>query len=75
MADEVERLTQVRRMCITGEARRRRLDARLSVNELAAACGVSGLTVHRWETGSRRPRRDAALRYLNVLEKIARVAA
>jgi DNA-binding transcriptional regulator YiaG len=72
MANDAERLAKIRSMCRSGEARRRRLAAELSLSEVADSCGVQVATVHRWETGGRRPRREAGLRYLEVLESIAR---
>lgn len=74
MANDIERLATIRRWCTTGEARRRRLAAQLSLAEVAEACEVDYVTVQRWETGARRPRRTAALRYLDVLEQLARAA-
>lgn len=73
MANDVARLARIRRWCATGEARRRRKDAGLSLMEVAEAIGVNLTTVHRWENGSHRPRRSAALRYLAALEQAGRV--
>lgn len=68
---ELEGLIRVRRMASTGEARALRLRAGLSLSEVADACGVAVMTVHRWEVGKRRPTdRAAALRYLAVIELI-----
>ncbi len=65
-------LIRVRRMAETGLARRIREDAGVSLAELALDVGVHKTNVHRWETGSRRPRGEPAIRYLRVLEELAR---
>lgn len=65
------RLTEVRQMTGSGEARRIRLEAGLSLKELGAGCGSDQSTVFRWESGDRRPRGVAALRYLELLEAIS----
>lgn len=65
------RLTQVRQMIGSGEARRIRLEAGLSLKELGAGCGSDQSTVSRWESGDRRPRGVPALRYLELLEQIS----
>ena len=65
-------LVRVRRLASTGTARHIREEAELSLSEMAKAAKVHTTTVHRWETGSRRPRGEAALRYLRVLEDLTR---
>lgn len=65
----------VRRWCVTGEAHARRVAARLSLGEVAQAAGVDAATIRKWETGTRTPRRDAALRYYAILDSLGRVAA
>lgn len=75
MPNDIERLARARRICTSGEARKCRLDAKLSLREVAEACGVDTAAVHKWETGQRLPRREAALRYLAVIEVISRAAA
>jgi len=49
-----------------------REDAGLSLSELAAAVQVHKVTIFRWEHGQRRPRGEAARRYLEVLDGLAR---
>jgi len=66
--DDVQRLLKVRRLVATGEARSRRLATALSLGEVAGACGVDASTVSRWESGTRRPRGAAALRYAHLLD-------
>ncbi|WP_406144126.1 helix-turn-helix domain-containing protein [Streptomyces anulatus] len=64
------RLAEVRSAAVTGEARRLRRDARLSIGEVASACGVDQSTVWRWENGTRAPRGDRALRYGELLDAL-----
>jgi len=45
--------------------------AKLSQAEVAAAVGVDGPTVCRWESGSRTPRQPAADRYAALLASLA----
>jgi DNA-binding transcriptional regulator YiaG len=59
-------------MAATGAARALREDAGLSLAELARAAEVHKTTVFRWEQGLRRPRGEAAVRYLAVLEDLSR---
>lgn len=70
---DLERLALVRQLITSGAARRTRQDAELSLSEIAEACGVDTATVWRWETGRRRPRGDAALRYADVLDRLGRI--
>jgi DNA-binding transcriptional regulator YiaG len=65
------RLATVRRLAATGEARRIRQAANLSQSEIAAEVRVHEATVSQWESGKQRPRGDAALRYLDVLEALS----
>lgn len=64
---ELARLLEIRRLTESGEARRRRVAAGLSLSEIAQPSDVDVSTVWRWETCKRRPRGPAALRYLSVL--------
>lgn len=70
--DKLERLARARHLAASGEARRVRLHTQTSLSEIAEACSVDTATVWRWETGTRRPRGDAALRYGSVIELLAR---
>jgi DNA-binding transcriptional regulator YiaG len=45
----------------------------VSLGEIAEPVGVNRSTVSRWERGLTTPRGEAALRYLEVLEELARV--
>jgi DNA-binding transcriptional regulator YiaG len=70
--DDAVQLADLRRMCATGEARRIRLDARLTVPEIARAVGVSHPSIYRWESGRRTPTGTAARRYGALLVALAR---
>jgi DNA-binding transcriptional regulator YiaG len=67
---DTKKLMRVRKLFETGAARAIRESAGLSLKEASAPAGVHKTTLHRWETGSRRPRGEAAIRYLSVLEDI-----
>jgi transcriptional regulator with XRE-family HTH domain len=71
-AAELIRLAEVREAARSGAARELRIEARLSLREVGAACGVSEVTVLRWERNERRPRGAAALRYGAVLRALAK---
>jgi DNA-binding transcriptional regulator YiaG len=65
------RLTRMRKLAESGTARVIRESAGLSLTEAAGSARVNRITIHRWETGQRRPHGDAALRYLALLEELA----
>lgn len=67
------RLTRVRRLASTGAARAIRQAADLSFTEMGELVEVDRTTVWRWEMGQRRPRGEAARRYLTVLEDLTDV--
>ncbi|WP_438478993.1 helix-turn-helix domain-containing protein [Streptomyces asiaticus] len=64
------RLAQVRAAVSSGEAERLRVAARLSIGEVARACGVDQSTVWRWENGMRKPRGRGALAYGELIESL-----
>lgn len=68
--EDVEALARVRALCRSGAARAARIAADLSLSEAARPVRVSPSTIHRWETGERRPRGEAALRYGELLEQL-----
>jgi DNA-binding transcriptional regulator YiaG len=68
--DELVRIANVREACASGAARTIRVDAGLSLGEVARHVDVGVPTVHRWEVGQRRPRGEAALRYGELLEAL-----
>lgn len=67
-------LVRVRRLVKSGEAKRLRKEAGLSLGETAGAAGISVAGLWRWEAGERVPTGDPALRYADFLGKIARSA-
>ena len=64
-------LVKARQWCADGTARRLRERARLSAGEIAAVVDSTDPTVTRWESGQRRPRGEAGLRYAKLLEALA----
>lgn len=71
---DLERLSRVRAMIESGEAKSRRSRSGLSLSEVASTCGVDGSTVWRWEHGLRMPRGATALKYCRVLDLLAPAA-
>jgi DNA-binding transcriptional regulator YiaG len=69
--ERLEAMLTIRRLQDSGQARRIREQAGVSVALLARSIGVQEATVWRWETGRSRPREDAALRWLEALERMA----
>jgi DNA-binding transcriptional regulator YiaG len=67
---ELDELSRLRSFLQTGEARRIRERAGLSLGEVARGLGVSPSTLHRWEGGKRSPRGEAALRYWQLLRRL-----
>jgi transcriptional regulator with XRE-family HTH domain len=61
-------LARLRALCSAGLARQIRLAGRLSQADVAEDVGVDPSVISRWETGDRKPRGDAALRYLMLLD-------
>ena len=68
--DKLAALAEVRALIESGRARELRLQARLSLSEVADAADVGVSTVARWEAADRRPRGEPALRYLAVLQRL-----
>jgi len=68
----VVQLAAVREWVRTGRCRQIREHANVSQGEVARAVGVEPATVCRWEAGQRMPQGDAAIRYLEVLEALAK---
>ena len=69
---DLQLLVQVRRMAASGEARQLREAADLSRADVGGTVGVDQSTIWKWETGERRPRGPAALRYARVLQMLGR---
>jgi transcriptional regulator with XRE-family HTH domain len=63
-------LVEVRSLCASGEARRLREAAGLSLADIAVDARTTPTNVSRWERGERIPRGEAARRYARTLRKI-----
>ena len=72
---DLERVAELRRLIVSGEAKALRLSAGISSSEVAGPCDVDASTVWRWEEGIRIPRGSTALRYAQVLAMLERVAS
>lgn len=67
-------LAEVRALCASGTAKRLRLDARLSLLEVARFIDAGHpTTVLRWENGERSPHGAVALRYRALLRRLEQV--
>lgn len=71
-ADLTEVVERIRRTRLPDTPRRRaiRESAGVSIREMAALCGVSPMSVCRWERGTN-PVPDKAARYREVLDALA----
>ena len=74
VTDDLVRLAMARRLARDGTGRRVRQAVDFSLNDVAEHCGVSHVTVRRWEAGERRPSREPALLYADLMVSLARVA-
>ena len=63
-------LAQIRVLAASGLARTIRINAAVSLREIAADIGVAPTSVQRWETAQRAPRGLPAVRYLRVMESL-----
>lgn len=63
-------LSRARSLARSGEARRIRERARLTVREVAKGIGVDPATVSRWERGMTVPRGDQAARWESLLIRL-----
>jgi transcriptional regulator with XRE-family HTH domain len=70
MQQRVRDLARIRRMQQTGEAKRLRERAGVSLRTMAGAVGVRASTLIRWEAGQVRPREGTALAWLGVLDQL-----
>jgi DNA-binding transcriptional regulator YiaG len=61
------KIAVARRLAKSGEGRRIRIHAGLSIGEVAEVCHVSHVSVGRWERGIRRPTGSAAIRYAELM--------
>lgn len=73
-ADAV-RLAQARRLAASGTGRRIRLQSGLSIRQTAAGARTSHTTVLRWESGAAQPSGAAALRWAELLGRLAEAAS
>jgi len=67
---EAVRLAQARQLARSGEARIRRERARLTLHDVAAVIDRSHTTVLRWENGERTPTGDAALQWVDLMDRL-----
>lgn len=69
-------IIEAREAAASGRGERLRHAAGISQGELAEAIGVTATCISRWESGTRRPRGEAAVRYTRAIRELAeRVAA
>lgn len=68
---DVLKIVRARDTATSGEARRIREAAGLSLNELARAVGTSGTVVASWENGTHRPTGLLAAAYVDLLDELA----
>lgn len=72
--DAIRQTVRARLLARSGEARRLREEAGLSIREFAAFLGVDPSSVSRWETGEAVPsRRGVAIRLAEALDEMATV--
>ncbi|MGW3024520.1 helix-turn-helix domain-containing protein [Streptomyces sp. NPDC001221] len=65
--EALQRVSEVRRMLASGQARERRLNLRMSLREVATALDLTPAAVSRWESGRTQPRAGAALKLADIL--------
>jgi DNA-binding transcriptional regulator YiaG len=70
-----ERLSHLRALTKSGEARAIRESAQLALSDIGQSIGADPSSVGRWERGERLPRGVVALRYARLLERLARAQA
>ena len=68
-----ERLASARDLVASGQARRIRHAADLSLAEVSRVVGVDLSTVGRWERRERVPRGAAALKYAELLQRLRKL--
>lgn len=67
---ELARITRVRQLAKTGQAKRIRLNADASIRDMSAEVGVAPGTIYRWEQGITRPDKEHALRWERALARL-----
>jgi transcriptional regulator with XRE-family HTH domain len=65
---QMRRVSHMRLLAASGDARSLRIEQRISLRELAETLGASPSTVSRWEQGHTTPRATSALRWADVLQ-------
>lgn len=65
--EALKRVSEVRLMLASGQARERRLSLCMSLREVAAALDIDPGTVSRWECGLVQPRAASALKLAYAL--------
>lgn len=70
-ATDLDKKLQLNQLIATGEAKRIRETARITLEDIASDINVHYMTVWRWENRYRIPRGNHALRYLGALNRIA----
>ena len=68
-------VARVRSLFASGDARRLRESASLSLEDVARAVGVNRSSIYRWESGETRPSRDEAIRAGALFAALKRVGA
>jgi transcriptional regulator with XRE-family HTH domain len=68
---QLRRLAEVRAQAADGTARSIRVNAGISLREVAAAVKANPSTLHRWETGECAPRGNRALAWAAMLDELA----
>ena len=67
-------IARARTWARSGEGRRRREEAQLSIRDVGRAIGLSNVTIHRWETQQNLPSGDSAVRWVELLDQLEAVA-
>lgn len=67
---QLEKAARARAMAASGEARKLRLAAHVTLAELADEVGVTLMAIYFWETQQRCPSGDNAVRYFQALTKL-----
>lgn len=69
---ELDQTVELHRYIASGRARELRANSGLTIPMVARTVGVSPSLVSRWERNDRRPRGEAAARYLDLLRHLNR---
>jgi transcriptional regulator with XRE-family HTH domain len=75
MHDLLDEVRLVRQLPPPEDARAVRIKARVSLRRLAQEQRVHECTIHRWESGSHRPRAQVAIRYAEILAALQEASA